>query len=69
VTIPGFVRQEPIVHTPAVAFRDAINFRAHLRRGEKGISPPVHRRAPGMRRLPVKSNGVPLDTNCSEDRA
>ena len=53
----------------AVAFGDAINLRTHLRRGEKSVFPPVHRRAPGMRCLPVKGDGVPLHPKGPEDRA
>src|SRR6266404_8002899 len=40
------------------ALRNAINFRTHLRRGQKRITPPVHRRAAGMRGLSAECERV-----------
>ena len=42
---------------------------AHFSGGEKRIPPPVHRRAPRMRRLPVKRDGMTLHPEGPEHRA
>src|SRR4029077_13431751 len=51
----------------AVPLGDPVDFRAHLGGGEQGIPAPVHRGASRVRGLPVKSDGMALDTVRSED--
>ena len=68
--MPGFVSAgTDRANAAAAAFGDSINLRAHFRRGEKSILAPIHRRAAGMRGLPVKSDRVPLDAKRAEHRA
>src|SRR6185312_307414 len=53
----------------AAASGDAIHLGTHAGGGEEGILAAIHRRAAGMRRLAVKGDGVPLNTERAEHRA
>src|SRR5438477_6321705 len=53
----------------SAAFRNLVNFGAHLRRGQKRIASSIHRRAAGMRGLSAESDRMPLDPKSSEHGA
>ena len=62
----GFGRARTDRANAAVSFRDPINFRTHLRGGQKCVAAPVHRRAAGMRGLSVKGDGMTFDAESSK---
>ena len=54
--MPGAVVQAPMVQTPPMTIRDAIDLRAHLRGGQKGVAPLLHRGAARVRALSAKDD-------------
>ena len=53
----------------ATVLGNAVNLRAHFRRGQKRIASSIHRRATGMRRLSAESDGVPFNSESPEHGA
>ena len=49
-----------------MAIRNAINLGTHLRGGEEGVAPLVHRRAAGVRSLAAKSDRMAFNAKGSQ---